>query len=130
VSALSSFSAGGLLAVAIGAVLGAWLRWGLALWLNGLERLLPWGTLVANIAGGLLVGAAAAWLARHPDLAPAWRLFLVTGFLGALTTFSTFSIESLALIQRGAVGLAVLHSGLHLFGCLAAAAIAYRLTSA
>jgi fluoride exporter len=130
VSTPVSFGPGGFLAVAIGAVLGAWLRWGLALWLNGLERLLPWGTLLANLVGGLLIGGMAAWLARHPDLAPAWRLFMVTGFLGALTTFSSFSLESLALIQRGAFGLAVLHSGLHLFGCLAAAAIGYRLMSA
>jgi fluoride exporter len=130
VSTPVSFGLGGFLAVAIGAVLGAWLRWGLALWLNGLERLLPWGTLLANLVGGLLIGGMAAWLARHPDLAPAWRLFMVTGFLGALTTFSSFSLESLALIQRGAFGLAVLHSGLHLFGCLAAAAIGYRLMSA
>ncbi len=127
---MTSLGASGLLAVGIGAVLGAWLRWGLAMWLNGLERLLPWGTLFANLVGGLLVGAAAAWLSRHPDLDPAWRLFLVTGFLGALTTFSSFSIESLALIQRGALGLALLHSGLHLFGCLVAAAIGYRLLSA
>ncbi len=117
----------GALAVAIGAVLGAWLRWALSLWLN--DRAMPWGTLLANVAGGLMIGAAVAWFARHPQIDPAWRLFALTGFLGALTTFSTFSIESLGMLQRGAFGLALAHSGLHLFGSLAAAAIGYRLAS-
>ena len=117
------------LAVAVGAVLGAWLRWALSLWLNTADRVMPWGTLVANVAGGLMIGLAVAWFARHPQIDPAWRLFALTGFLGALTTFSTFSIESLGMLQRGAFGLALVHSGLHLFGSLAAAAIGYRLAS-
>ena len=117
------------LAVATGAVLGAWLRWALSLWLNTADRVMPWGTLVANVAGGLMIGLAVAWFARHPQIDPAWRLFALTGFLGALTTFSTFSIESLGMLQRGAFGLALVHSGLHLFGSLAAAAIGYRLAS-
>jgi CrcB protein len=117
------------LAVAVGAVLGAWLRWALSLWLNTPDRAMPWGTLLANVAGGLMIGAAVAWFARHPQIDPAWRLFALTGFLGALTTFSTFSIESLGMLQRGAFGLALAHSGLHLFGSLAAAAIGYRLAS-
>ena len=122
-------SAFGLIAVAIGAVLGAWGRWALGLWLNTADRSLPYGTLVANVAGGLLIGVAVAWFARHPQVDPAWRLFAVTGFLGALTTFSSFSIESLGMLQRGAFGLALAHTGLHLFGSLAAAAIGYRLAS-
>lgn len=122
-------SAAGLAAVAIGAVAGAWVRWALGLWLNTAERAMPYGTLIANLAGGLLIGVAVAWFSRHPQLDPAWRLFAVTGFLGALTTFSSFSIESLGMVQRGAFGLALAHTGLHVFGSLAAAAIGYRLAS-
>ena len=122
-------SAAGLAAVAIGAVVGAWVRWALGLWLNTAERAMPYGTLIANLGGGLLIGVAVAWFSRHPQLDPAWRLFAVTGFLGALTTFSSFSIESLGMLQRGAFGLALAHTGLHVFGSLAAAAIGYRLAS-
>lgn len=116
----------GLAAVAAGAVLGAWLRWGLASALNAALPHLPLGTLLANVLGGLLVGVALAWFARHPELSPAWRLFVVTGFLGALTTFSTFSAESLALIMRGELAWAAAHSVVHLLGALAAAALGYR----
>jgi len=117
----------GLAAVAVGAVLGAWLRLGLGIALNAVHESLPLGTLAANVAGGLMIGAAVAWLARHPELSPAWRLFMVTGFLGALTTFSTFSVESLELLQRGDYGWAAAHTVLHLFGSLAAAAIGFKL---
>lgn len=115
------------LAVAAGAVLGAWSRWLLGLWLNRPGAALPLGTLTANLAGGLLVGMALAWFESHPGLSPAWRLFAVTGFLGALTTFSTFSAESLLLVQRGELGVALLHSAVHLLGCLGAAALGWRL---
>ncbi len=117
----------GFAAIAAGAVLGAWLRFALGALLNRAVDALPLGTLLANLLGGLLVGAAVAWLARHPEISPLWRLFAVTGFLGALTTFSTFSAESLELIQRGQLGWALLHSGLHLFGALGAAALGFRL---
>lgn len=110
------------LSVAAGAVLGAWSRWGLALWLNHPDSRLPWGTLLANLAGGLLIGLALGVLARHPEWSPNVRLFAITGFLGALTTFSTFSAESLALIQRGDLSGALLHTALHTAGALAAAA--------
>ncbi len=119
-------SLAGALAVAAGAVLGAWLRWALGVALNGLSPTLPLGTLAANLIGGLLIGASLAWFSARPDLAPEWRLFAVTGFLGALTTFSTFSGESLSLVQRGELGAAALHSALHLLGCLAAAAVGFR----
>lgn len=121
--------AAGFAAIAAGAVLGAWLRFALGALLNRSIEALPLGTLVANLLGGLLIGAAIAWLARHPELSPLWRLFLVTGFMGALTTFSTFSAESLELIQRGSLGWALAHTGLHLFGSLAAAAVGFRLAS-
>lgn len=120
-------SAGALLAVAAGAVFGAWLRWGLALWLNTRSNILPWGTLAANLLGGLLAGAALAWLTRHPELSPHWRLFLITGLMGALTTFSSFSLESLDLLQRGEIVWAFAHSLLHLLGSLAAVAFGWWL---
>jgi CrcB protein len=116
-----------LAAVACGAAVGAVLRWLLGETLNGYTPSLPAGTLVANVVGGLLAGVAMAWLARHPEISPAWRLFLTTGFLGGLTTFSTFSAESLSLILRGDLMFALAHSALHLVGSLAAAALGYRL---
>jgi fluoride exporter len=127
---LSSFAAVtplGLFAVAVGAVLGAWARWFLSLAFNGTHPWVPVGTLIANLAGGLLIGIALAWFSRHAQLDPAWRLLAVTGFLGALTTFSSFSAESLVLVQKGAIGWALTHSALHLVGCLLAAAFGYRL---
>jgi len=85
--------------VAAGAVLGAWLRWYLVGAYNGVLRHLPLGTLIANIGGGLAVGFAVAWLAASPQIHPNVRLFVITGFLGALTTFSSFSAESLELLE-------------------------------
>ena len=93
----------GAAAVGAGAALGALLRWQLSAWLNPLHDGVPPGTLAANLIGGYLVGVAMAWFAQHPDLSPAWRLFAITGFLGGLTTFSTFSAEVVALLQQGRV---------------------------
>ena len=105
-----------MVAVGTGAVLGAWLRWGLGMWLNPLTPSLPGGTLVANLLGGYLIGVAVGIFAAYPQLAPEWRFLIVTGFLGALTTFSTFSAESVALLQRNDWSGAILHSAVHLFG--------------
>jgi CrcB protein len=105
--------------IALGATLGAWLRWGLSLWLNARVENLPLGTLAANLVGGYLIGLAVGIFQSLPELSPEWRLLVVTGFLGALTTFSSFSAESLLLLQRGAYGWALLHTGLHLMGALA-----------
>jgi CrcB protein len=107
-------------AVAAGAVLGAWLRWGLSLWLNPAHPNLPLGTLVANIGGGYAIGIAVAFFAANASIAPEWRLACITGFLGALTTFSTFSAESVELLMAGRYGAAALHSGAHLFGSIVA----------
>jgi len=109
-----------LVAIAAGAVLGAWLRWGLSYWLNPRLPSLPLGTLASNLIGGYLVGIAAAILVALPSLSPAWRLFCVTGFLGALTTFSTFSAESVVLLQGAQWGAALLHIVLHLVGSIVA----------
>lgn len=109
------------LAVAVGAALGALARWQVGLWLSPRHASLPWGTLAVNVVGGLLIGMALVLLAR-PDQA-LWRLALVTGFLGGLTTFSAFSAESLQLLQRGDWIWALAHSLLHVVGALAAAAL-------
>lgn len=104
------------LAVGLGAAIGAWLRWGLGMVLNALYPQLPLGTVLANLGGGYLIGIAVAFFSALPSLAPEWRLFVVTGFLGGLTTFSTFSAESMLLLQRGAYAWALGHSALHMVG--------------
>lgn len=116
-----------LAAVGAGAALGAWLRWLLAHALNTAQAALPYGTLLANLAGGFLIGVALAFFSLHEGLAPEWRLFAVTGFLGGLTTFSTFSAESLLLLQRGDLFLAFGHSALHLLGSLLLCAAGFAL---
>ena len=102
-------------AICIGASLGALARWGLGLWLNA-GGLLPWGTLAANLIGGYLVGVCVAVFQTLPQLDPVWRLALVTGFLGALTTFSSFSAEVVAMLQSERYGLALGTAALHLLG--------------
>jgi CrcB protein len=109
-----------LAAIAIGAVLGAWLRWGLSYWLNPRLEHLPLGTLASNLVGGYLIGLAVAALAAHPAVSPYWRLIVVTGFLGGLTTFSTFSAESVVLMQGENWAAAAVHAMAHLGGSLAA----------
>ena len=106
------------LAICIGACIGALTRWQLSIWLNTQEAVLPWGTLTANLIGGYLVGCCVAFFQAQPDLDPAWRLLLVTGFLGALTTFSSFSAEVVAMLSQGRLGLALATSALHLIGSL------------
>jgi CrcB protein len=105
-------------AVALGAALGAWLRWGLTTFLGQLHAHIQLGTLVANLVGGYLIGIALGFFDASPALSPAWRLFVVTGFLGGLTTFSSFSGEAMVLLQRGQYGWALAHSALHLLGSI------------
>lgn len=105
------------LAICIGACVGALARWRLSVWLNP-GALLPWGTLAANLLGGYLVGVCVAVFQALPHLDPTWRLALVTGFLGALTTFSSFSAEVVAMLQNGRYALALGTASLHLFGSL------------
>ena len=106
------------LAICIGASLGALARWGLGLWLTP-GGLLPWGTLAANLIGGYLIGVAIAAFQAIPQLDPVWRLLLITGFLGGLTTFSSFSAEVVEFLIAGRYGLALLTAGLHVLGSLA-----------
>jgi CrcB protein len=105
------------MAICLGASAGALARWGLAVWLNGGAGL-AWGTLAANLIGGYLVGLCVGAFQSMPQLDPVWRPLLVTGFLGALTTFSSFSAEVVALLQQDRYPLAVATAALHLAGSL------------
>lgn len=107
------------IAISLGAALGALARWGLGLLLNPWLPALPLGTLAANLIGGYLVGIAVAVFAQAPAWAPEWRLFAITGFLGGLTTFSTFSAEVVAALQQGRLGWAGATVVLHVLGSLA-----------
>ena len=120
----------GFAVVGLGAVLGAWLRWWLGARLNPLFPTLPLGTLAANLLGGFLVGVAIAYFNRHPSLPPEYRLLVVTGFMGALTTFSTFSAEVVGLMERGAYLWALGTAGAHLFGSLLLTGLGIALVAA
>lgn len=106
------------LAICIAACIGALLRWQLAEWLNP-GSLVPWGTLAVNLIGGYLVGVCVGVFAARPELDPVWRLALITGFLGAFTTFSAFSAEVVLMLQAQRYGLALGTTALHLLGSLA-----------
>ncbi|MEJ7931818.1 fluoride efflux transporter CrcB [Ramlibacter sp. AN1015] len=110
---------GSALAVASGAAIGALLRWRLNIWLNPSSALVSVGTLAANLLGAYLIGLALAWFAQRPDLSPQLRLLVVTGFLGGLTTFSTFSAEVVQQLQEGRPGAALTATALHVAGSLA-----------
>jgi CrcB protein len=107
-----------ILAVAAGSVLGGLFRWGLSLKLNPLLPMLPPGTLAANLIAGYVAGLAVAWFTQVPGIAPEWRLLLITGFCGGLSTFSTFSLEVAALLQLGRPAWAVAVIGVHVAGSL------------
>jgi len=106
-----------ILAICMGASVGALARWGLAIWF-GAGGLMPWGTLAANLIGGYLIGVAIAVFQLLPNLDPVWRLALVTGFLGGLTTFSSFSAEVMTMLLQGRPGVAVVTATAHLGGSL------------
>ena len=106
------------LAISLGATLGALMRWRLGSGLNTVFPSLPPGTLVANLIGGYIVGVAIAWFALAPNIAPEWRLFLITGFCGGLTTFSTFSAEVITLLQEGRLMWATASIAAHVIGAL------------
>ena len=106
------------LAISTGASIGALLRWFLGAALNSFFPLIPLGTLVANLIGGYLIGLAIAIFAASPGFAPEWRLFIITGCLGALTTFSTFSAEVTSLMQEGRLAWACGAVAVHVCGSL------------
>ena len=105
-------------AISLGAALGALLRWGLGLWLNAVWTTMPLGTLAANLIGGYAVGVAVMLFTQHTDWPPAWRLFVITGLLGGLTTFSTFSAEVVGMLQHGRWADAAATVVLHVAGSL------------
>ena len=116
------------LLIFVGAGLGALLRWFLGERLNHLLPSLPLGTLAANLLVGILIGIALGWFSRHPGLAPELRLMVVTGFLGGLTTFSTFSAEVTTLLLRGEYLWGLGAAAIHLFGSLALTTLGLGLT--
>lgn len=107
-----------LLSIFVGGGLGACLRWWLSLELNPFFPTVPLGTLASNMLGGYLVGVAIAYFSYRADLPPEYRLFIITGFMGGLTTFSTFSSEVVTLVTREQFGWALTTAGVHLFGSL------------
>lgn len=107
-----------MLAVLIGGSLGCLLRFFITLRLNSLHPDLPTGTLLVNLLGGFIIGAALAFFARYPQLDSSWKLLITTGLCGGLTTFSTFSAELMAMLQSGRYLWAILSASLHLFGSL------------
>ena len=109
----------GFLAVGIGAALGAWLRWWLGISFNPVLPSLPLGTLAANLIGGYFVGVAVAFFSEHAGMPLEARLFVITGIMGGLTTFSTFSAEAVNLLSRAEYMWALAHSAMHLGGSLA-----------
>lgn len=106
------------IAISLGASIGAVLRWLLSIGLNGLFGPLPLGTLAANLIGGYGIGLAVGLFLQHPELPPHWRLFVITGLLGGLTTFSTFSAEVVTALQEGRLAWALATVAAHLFGSL------------
>jgi len=117
------------LAVGIGGVLGCWLRWGLAVAFNAAMPNLPMGTLAANLVGGLLMGCTLGVVEHYPTLSPELRLLIATGFLGGLTTFSTFSGEVVSLLLRREYAWAAGTAGVHLLGSLALTALGIALVA-
>lgn len=105
-------------AIAVGSALGALLRWWFGLRLNSMLPQMPLGTLAANLVAAYVVGVGMAAFAGMPQLSPQWRLFIITGFCGGLSTFSTFSAEVVALLQRGEYGWGATVAGTHLAGSL------------
>jgi CrcB protein len=105
-------------AVSVGSSLGALLRWWLGARLNAHFPPIPPGTLAANLIGGYVVGVAVAFFATYTAVAPEWRLLVITGFCGGLTTFSTFSAEVVTLLQQGRGTWALAAAAAHLGGSL------------
>ena len=105
-------------AISIGASLGALLRWFFGLWLDAMPSVMSMGILASNLVGGYLIGIAVGFFSMHADLPPQWRLFIITGFLGGLTTFSSFSAEVTKMIQYGQISAALSTVSIHLIGSL------------
>jgi CrcB protein len=109
----------GFLAVGVGAALGAWVRWVLGILLNSLVPNLPLGTLAANLIGGYLIGVAVAFFSHHAHVPMELRLLVITGLLGGMTTFSSFSAEAVGLLNAGRYGWMALLITTHVLGSIA-----------
>jgi CrcB protein len=114
-------------ALVAGSLIGATFRWLAQTVLNPMQPLLPLGTLAVNVVGGFVIGGVLAVFDAHPAIPAPWRVFAITGVLGGLTTFSSFTAESMRLLQEGRVGWALAHAGAHVFGALVACFVAYAL---
>ncbi len=108
----------GFLAVGVGAAVGAWVRWGLGIGLNTVLPNLPLGTLAANLLGGYLIGIAVEFFAQHAELPVELRLLIITGFLGGMTTFSSFSAEAVGLLNAARYGWMALLISTHVIGSI------------
>jgi len=106
-----------LISIALGSILGAWLRWLIGLKLNPIFPAIPLGTVTVNFIGGFIIGFAISYFSQSA-LSPNYKLFVITGFCGALTTFSTFSAEIIALLQQGKLSYAVAAIVIHVIGSL------------
>ena len=106
-----------LLSIALGSVLGAWLRWGISLKFNSVFAHIPFGTFIVNLVGAFIIGLAVS-LFSNSSITPNYKLFLVTGFCGALTTFSTFSVEVVELLQALKFEYAISTIAIHVVGSL------------
>jgi len=115
--------------LSLGASFGATLRFLFEKYLNSVFSNIHLGTLSANLLGGFLIGIAFSFFAKNPNIAPEWRIFVITGFLGGLTTFSSFSVETTVLLQQGHYSSALLVIGLHVVGSLILTACGFALFS-
>lgn len=116
-------------AICIGASSGTLLRFSFEKYLNSVAPNINLGTLFANLLGGFLIGLAFSLFSKYPDIAPHWRILIITGFLGGLTTFSSFSAETIQLMQQGLYGSALALVGLHVAGSLALTAVGFTIFS-
>lgn len=112
-------------AIGAGAAIGAWARWGLSIWLNPGPDRFPVGTWAANLGGSFLIGLALAYSLAAPDWSTPVRLFVITGLLGALTTYSTFSAETVTFFAEGRIGLGLIYAIVTLLGCLLMTALGW-----
>ncbi|MEO8938729.1 MAG: fluoride efflux transporter CrcB [Burkholderiaceae bacterium] len=124
---MSAITLSTLIALWIGSMIGATLRWLAQILLNPLLPTLPLGTLLVNVVGGCVMGVAIGAFAKMPDASPEWRTLVFTGLLGGLTTFSSFTGESMLLLQEGRPGWAFAHASAHVFGALVACFAGYAL---